>query len=1318
MLMNFAFDYLNSHCFILFYELRRFNYYMIQMTYFSRSFFSGILLILISFSGFGQQEVDIPLKWNDSPGVMTISTKEYLYPNLENSFVSEKDFLFLKEFDRNSSTRLSFDLVSYQTSALDQIAKDFLKRFSIKIESTPNFIIKNNSKAGKAIAVLAMTPFVKVNGEIRKVTSLTLKQTSSPIYTTKSTSFATASVLRSGSGQWYKISVKSDGIYKIDYSFLKSIGINVDGVNPDHINIYGNAFGRLPELNSEYRPDDLLKNDIVIIGDGDGSFDPSDYILFYGKGPHKWKESNNGFERILNNYADYSAYYINVNSTDPPARVKNATLSSLPATDVVTDFNSYTIHEQELLNLMKSGQRWYGEVFDANLSQSFTLNIPNLNTNETVSLRSFMAAKKGDSNGATNYSVSYNNTTIGAVDIPLSDDDSFSRNGFISAPGVFNPTSSTFSLQVTFNRATPSDAGYLDFLEVNGRSYLKYYNGLQFRDLKSVGAGKVAEMQISNFPTNGVVWEISNPTTPKVVNGSLSNGTYTFNIATDSLRNFIAFDGSQYKTPTYIGGVAHQNLHGLSPADYLIVTHPKFLSQANRLADLHRNNGLTVHVVTTTQVYNEFSGGTQDPTAIKFFAKMFYDRAAGNPTLQPKYLLLFGDGTYDPLDRVKDNNYMVPVYETVNSEHYTGAIVSDDYFGFLDDSEEFSPADFLDIAVGRLVATTVKDAVILVNKVEHYMKNGSDLYAQSGVSCGEDGFISTHGDWRLKYTLIADDEEQGYFVNKDLEPASIYVEANHPEMNAKKIYADAYTQITTAGGERYPEVNNDINRSIESGALVTCFVGHGNSKGAAQERIMTIGEVRDYQNIDKLTLFVSATCEFARIDDNEMVSIGEWMALNEVGGAIALMTTTRAVYFSTNSVTTAKFFENVFARDANQVPLTFGEIIMKTKNSVIGGSNNKRSFMLLGDPALKIALPYEKVVLDSVNNIAVNLASDTLRALSKARMSGHIEDQYGNILNGFNGVIQPAIYDKPVARKTLGQDVTSPVIPFLQQDNVLFKGKATVNNGYFNYEFIVPKDIDYSYGNGKASFYAWSTTNRNAGGYSNDFIIGGIDTAGLNDQEGPQIELFLNDDSFVNGGITNETPILMAHLFDESGINTVGNGIGHDITMVLDANTSEAKVLNEFYESDLDTYKSGSLRYQMNKLTPGLHTLTFKAWDVNNNSSEKTIEFVVHEQENISLDHVLNYPNPFTTHTEFFFEHNQVCAALETQIEIFTVTGRLIKTINKTVETRGFRTEGIPWDGRDDFGDQLAKGVYVYRVTIKNPDGEKTQEMQKLYLLK
>lgn len=1277
-------------------------------------------LFLSPLSGLAQDFV-VELQWNDTPAEVITESINVKYPNLLGGLFNGEELLYVKSWDRKGlNTRWELQVAEFSLLKATTFEKQFVEENKIEVTDEPRFSYLNNEAMGKKLLTLEMSPFVRENGVVKKIKSIKFVKKDVQIYQLKNGhSFADNSVLREGTGDWYKIRIDNNGVYKLSYTFLESIGINVSNLNPYNLNIYGNGFGRLPEDNDEYRPDDLLKNDILIQGGDDASFDPEDFVLFYARGPHKWRESGStGFTRVLNNYEEYSTYYINISATEPPSRIKNADLSASTPTQTVTKYNSYAIHERELINLIKGGQRWYGEKFDATLTQSFSFSIPNLDTSSPATVKTFMACREGSAGSGTNFTLFYKGTVIGSETFGNSAGDSYSRAGFTTIPGDFTPSSSSFNLEATFNRTSPSNFAYLDFIEVNAISFLSFYGeGFEFRDRNSVGVGNISEFQIDDFPSNGEVWEITDWTKPKLVNGSLNSGKYTFTAETDSLRSFIAFKNSGHKTPVFLEKVESQNLHGLPPADYLIVAHPALKSQADRLASLHKNNGMSVHVVTTEQVYNEFSGGTQDPTAIKFFAKMFYDRAEGDASLMPKYLCLFGDGTYDPLDRVSNNNYMVPVYHTVESEGYISTLLSDDYFGFLDDDESFSSSDALDIAVGRMVATTTEHAVDLVNKVEHYMKNGSSIYSSKNLACGEDGFISTHGDWRLKYTMITDDEENGYFVNNDTEPAYTYVTTNHPEMNAKKIYSDAYTQISTAGGERYPDVNEDINRTISSGSLLMCYVGHGGAMGAASERIITIGQIQNWQNIDRLTLFVSATCEFGRIDDNERVSAGEWMALNPIGGAIALMTTTRAVYFSTNSKTTKSFFENVFLRNSNGEPLSFGEIITQTKNDVSGG-NNKRSFMLLGDPALKIALPYENIILDSINNVDVNIANDTLRALSKTRLKGHVEDQFGNTLTSYDGIIRPAVYDKSKQVSTLGQDSNSPVINYEEQMNVLYRGKVTAKNGLFDFEFIVPKDIDYSFGNGKASFYGFDDNDLTSGGYSKSFIIGGIDTTGLNDEIGPEINLYLNDENFVNGGITNETPNLIAELYDESGINTVGNGIGHDITMIIDENTSEAVVLNDFYESDLDTYKSGALNYQLSSLEPGLHTLKFKAWDVNNNSSEKVIEFSVQESQELALNHVLNYPNPFTTSTEFYFEHNQACSALETQIEIYTVTGRLVKTINKTVETRGFRTEGIHWDGRDDFGDQLGKGVYVYRITVKNPDGMESRAMEKLYLLK
>jgi hypothetical protein len=575
---------------------------------------------------------------------------------------------------------------------------------------------------------------------------------------------------------------------------------------------------------------------------------------------------------------------------------------------------------------------------------------------------------------------------------------------------------------------------------------------------------------------------------------------------------------------------------------------------------------------------------------------------------------------------------------------------------------------------------------------------------------------STFGDWKLKYVQIADDEENNYFIQNDTEPQYNEVKTNHYEMNCDKLYLDAYPQQTTAGGQRYPDVYNAITDRIQRGAILVNYVGHGGEVGLAEERVVSIPQINSWTNINALNLFVSATCEFTKYDDPKRVSAGEWVSLNPTGGAIALMTTTRAVYFGVNTSVGNALFDNVFDRNADNSPLTFGEIMMRTKNDALD-SDNKRSFTLIGDPALKIALPSLKVITDSINGKNPTVEIDTLNALSKVRIKGHIEDVNGNIQNGFNGILVPSIFDKVKKMKTLGQDPNSPEIEFELQRNIVYKGKSSIVNGYFDFSFVVPKDIGLSIGKGKISYYAYDA-NFDAYGYDTNFRIGGINPTGINDDEGPQLEVFLNDEKFIDGSITDETPVLLVKAFDENGINTVGNGIGHDITAVIDGKSSEPIVLNEYYSSELNSYQSGEIRYQMSELEPGRHTVLVKVWDVNNNSSSVETSFVVNERQTPVLSNVYNYPNPFTTSTEFMFEHNQSCSTLDVQVQIFTISGKLIKTINENVNTVGFRNQGIKWDGRDDFGDQLGKGVYIYRLKVKNPDGELAEKTEKLVLLK
>jgi hypothetical protein len=1264
---------------------------------------------------FGQAEsIQLNVLWKEHRLVL-LNDEELKLPDFEGAEL-DHGLPSLYWFKQLKNKNFSANIQNYSTvnATADDIR--FFEQMNYTVTNEFNGTVKISEAGDKYFAVLHVVPFIREEGVIKRITELNfeIKQIVAEQFSYEK-DFASSSVLSEGSGIWYKIAVTRDGIHRIDKSFLESCGINTTNLNPAHIHIYGNGDGKLPELNSAPRTDDLAKNAIFIQGEADGSFDQGDYLLFYAWGPHRWNAiGSTHFDQDRNIYSDISCYYININANEAPLRIENLSSTGSPANHITSDYDYFDIHENDLVSLVKGGQRWYGELFDIELERTFTFNVPNIVTTESVRFRTAIGTNARSSTG-TQQRYSVNNILIDEGVLPFVGFD-FSRSARVM---TLNAPAATMNFKINITRNSPNVLVYLDRIVLNARRQMIFFGSqFNFRDMRSVGVGNVTEFGVSSFPTNGFVWDVTDRHTPKRIIGNPSGGNYVFRLHTDSLREFVASNGVSFFTPDRVGPVNHQNIHGLPNAELLIVTHKDFIGQANRLADLHRETGISVHVLTTEQIFNEFSSGMNDPTAIRTMAKMFFERGMINPVNRIRNLLLFGDGTYDPKNRVANNNYFVPTYQVENSENHIAALVTDDYFGLLSDSDAIAASDMLDIGVGRLLVTDQTTAKQQVDKIEHYLKNGSQLFAGSGASCccGDGDSNSTFGDWRLNYVQIADDEEGGYFITQDTEPQYNHVKNNHPDMNCDKLYTDAYVQVSTAGGQRYPDVYEAITNRIERGALVVNYVGHGGEVGLAEERIVTIPQIQAFRNIDRLNVFVSATCEFTKYDDPGRVSAGEWMSLNPTGGAIALMTTSRSVYFGVNTITGRRFFETVFTRDANNQPLDFGEIMRLTKNAS-GSSDNKRSFTLIGDPALRIALPQMRIVTDSINGFSPVIEMDTMRALSKVTIKGHLEDFGGNMLNSFNGVLSPTIFDKPRTVYTLGQDPNSPVLPFELQRNIVYRGKATVSNGQFEFSFVVPKDINLSIDHGKISYYA-ANSSLDASGSDSRFYIGGIDPNGVQDNEGPEIDLFLNDDRFVSGGITDETPVLIAKLFDENGINTVGNGIGHDLTAVIDGETANPIVLNDYYTADMDTYQSGTIRYTIPKLDKGKHTLTVKVWDVNNNSSEQTIEFVVQEKQDVVLEHVLNYPNPFTTRTEFFFEHNQVCNEMEVQVQVLTVAGRLVKTINQPVLMQGFRSAGIPWDGRDDFGDQLAKGVYVYRIHVKTPDGKTAEKLEKLVLLR
>lgn len=1117
-------------------------------------------------------------------------------------------------------------------------------------------------------------------------------------------SYKPNSVLTAGS--WYKLGVSREGIYKIDIPFLNSLGINSSVINSSSIRLFGNGGAMLAESNAVPRSDDLEENALLVVDGGDGQLNGSDYALFYAPGPNAWQKDslNKSFIHRLNIYSDTSYYFLAIGGTG--RRVPLFTNTASPNMSV-TSFHERIFHELDSVNLLSSGKEWFGEEFtDApgkSLSRTFTVSIPGLVPTEPLTFITNAIARSIGT--ASRFDISINNQPVLQLGVPAAGSgiyDLFAQQ----AQQNITTTVSQENLFLTYNYVPGgfNAQGWLNWFEIHARRNISIpqLGQLLFRDWNSVG-NNIAEFIISNAGNSTQVWEITDPLFPKMLQGIFANNQFRFVNDCSRLREYVAFNPSGAMTPHPVGRISNQDLHDSQPADYLIISNESLVSQAERLAAFHRQkNNLKVFVTTTQRIFNEFSSGTPDPVAVRDFAKMYFDKATANPAQRPKYLLLFGDASFDYKNRVSMNTNLVPAYQTFNSLDPLNTYTSDDFFGYLDDNEDINSGlvtNLLDVGIGRVPAKNIDEAKNFVDKVEAYHSRGS------------------LGQWRTNISFVADDEDLNLHLN-DAEIISATSETANPIFNIQKIYLDAYRQESGPGGARYPLANEAINNRIFNGTLIWNYSGHGGARRLAEEVVLDQQTVNGWSNGTRLPLIITATCDFAPYDNPFIASLGENLLLRPVTGSIALMTTTRLVFSFSNRLMNDSYMKFALEPDPSGKYKTLGEAIMVTKNHIYQSSGdiaNNRKFTLLGDPALRLGFPNFRISTTMMNNVPAS-QTDTLSAGEKVTIEGEIRDLGGGLMTGFSGVVYPVVYDKPVEHNTLGNDPTSISVNFRQSSTTIFKGKATVSNGKFRFEFKVPKDIDNRIGNGRISYYA-ENGDIDGSDYFKDFIIGGIANITDADKEGPVIRAWLNDERFVNGSITNENPVLLLRLSDSSGINTAGTGIGHDIVAIIDNDNARVHILNDYYEADLDNYKTGMVRFQLPRFDPGQHSIKIKAWDALNNSTEILLEFSVVSDDELSIDHVLNYPNPFTTSTQFWFEHNKPNQDLFVQILIYSLSGKLIRRIEKTINTPGNRSNDLEWNGKDEFGDKVGRGVYFYKIRIQTPGSKPRSVIEKLVIL-
>jgi hypothetical protein len=1109
------------------------------------------------------------------------------------------------------------------------------------------------------------------------------------------------------SGNWYKIGVTKNGIQKIDVAFLNNLGINTSNIQSSTIRLFGNGGAMLSEKNADSRPDDLIENAIDIYDGGDGIFNGNDYFLFYGASADKWlKDSlNTRFIHSKNLFTDTVFYYLNIGGIGKRVATKNITTTP---NKLVTSYNERYFYEADLINFLNSGKEWFGEEFSNlpgnSLSKNFLLNMIGLDVTKPLYLLTNLAARSIGT--ASSFNMSVNNLQLSSINsgaVTGNYLDAFATN--VQKNYTLSGYSSLLNINFLFQPASSAAQGWLNWFEIHANRNLGM-NGqsqLFFRDWQSVGAGNVASFTIDNSIAGTVVWDITNEQIPQRVATNFSLGKTTFLNDAFFLREYVAFDNSAFNLPIYLGKVDNQNLHNSQPVDYLIIAPAIFLNEAKRLALFHtQHNGYKVFVANTEQIYNEFSGGIQDPSSIRDFVKMYYDKAGIDSTKRPKYLLLFGAASFDYKKRISGNTNFIPCYESANSLDPLISYTSDDFFALLDDADDVdltSPPSQMDIAVGRLPVTNLIEAKTIVDKIIKY-------HASTSL-----------GSWKNNTAFVADDKDGNVHLN-DAETVSGNTFSTNNLFNQNKIYLDAFPLVSGTGGGRYPQVNTAIVNQIFSGCLLFNYSGHGGYQRLAEEAVLGQEEANQFNNPDKLPLFITATCDFAPYDDPTKSSLGASLLVGNNTGAIGLVTTTRVVFAFSNKIMNDNFLKTLFSRNSVNDYLTLGEAIKRSKNytyNTFGDVINNRKFTLIGDPGIHLAFPKFNMQLTAINNQNIT-GNDTLKALTKYTFSGKLTDVNGNTLSSFNGTVYATVFDKKQTVQTLGNDPASIVTSFALQQNVLYKGKATVTNGNFNFSFIVPKDISYQIGLGRLSLYA-ENGSLDANGTSTAFFVGGTNNSINSDISGPEIKAFLNDEKFVNGGLVNDKPLLLVKLFDSSGINTSGTAIGHDIIATIDGNDKNIIVLNNYYEADKDSYQSGSVRLQLSSLTDGSHFIKIKAWDVANNSTEKIIEFTVAQAQNLQISHVLNYPNPFTSKTNFWFEHNQPGSDLHILINIFSVTGKLVHQIQKNVTTQGNRVSEIEWNGKDRYSEKLAKGVYIYRIIVTNSAGARAESTQKLYLL-
>lgn len=1071
-----------------------------------------------------------------------------------------------------------------------------------------------------------------------------------------------ASVLASGS--WWKMEVEETGMYRLTTADLPAM----QGAAIGNLALYGASGDQLSESNDQTPTADLQPVAIDIVDhNGNGLMDSGDELLFFGEGTGVWRYNATLARWVFQQHAYSSANYYFLTTTEGGGR-HVATAAVAEGGTTATTYTAVAHVDNDINNIFESGQVWVGEKFSSSQqNRSFTVTLPG--TAQQPLVRYALA---NVSSAASAFSLSTNG---------------LNRTNVIGANEVYqttleqlNATGSSFTFNLRFTPGESTGVGYLDYIELNGEVPLHFAGGqmlIRFSD-------DATRYTISNG-NNVHVWEVT-------VSGRERAMTLNGNTWSDTLggpRSYAVFDGSNYLVPSMIKPVANQNLHAAA-ADYVVVCHPTLRTQAERLAAMHAIvDGMGTLVVSDEEVYNEFSSGKQDPMAIRAFLRHMRTLA---PEGTPRYLLLLGKATYDPRNLQGNDLPTVVTYESPFSFDGEGrSFSSDDMMGYLGSDERGGSYESLDVSIGRLPAKSVAEANRMIDKIEGYMMR-RDLTDENATG---------QGDWRNYVALLADDADPSHPGDTAFAHSSEYaaglIKAQYPNINIDRLYADAYHQQSGAIGSYYPDLNNALRQRMNYGCLLINYIGHGSAKYIGTERYIEPSDISTYTNRDRLPLVVTSTCSYGRHDNPNEMSGAELFVLAE-NGAVGVVSATRMIShnqrFNTDvilySLDTANGIGDALrlAKNRTAVPLCIG---------------------LTGDPALRLSVPCNRVAVTHINQKPVaDGVDDTAMVLSEVTVGGEVLGPDGQLLTDFDGTIYPIVFDREMHTHTLANDNPGTEVAFTQQMSVIFKGTAAVSGGRFEYRFIVPKDVAYQYAYGKLSHYASSGSEDATGNYQR-ILFGGLDENAVVGDAHPMIRLFMGDTNFRDGGITNAEPTLLALLYDSVGINAAGTGLGHDITAVIDGNPGSLIVLGDLFEPNVGDSRSGTVRYTLPTLAPGLHTLTLKAWNIWGNSSTAEISFQVVSADTLTFSQISVSPNPASGQAVFHYETNSPAQIESAILGIYSPQGALVASIVPTVGNGSYVVGPVVWNL-----DGVAPGLYLARMLVTDTDGHTHQSTTKV----